>query len=144
MYVGKCAKAVACARHLILIAMCASVLGACAFRVDEWGDRSEGQQIMPVNYRTELVSFMRSYLSDPTDIREAVIAEPVMRTVGGRLRYVTCVRYSARENGNEYSPVHDRAVLYVDGRIDRLVEDGAEICTGANYAPFPELEKITR
>ncbi|HEY0236971.1 MAG TPA: hypothetical protein VGC86_18235 [Afipia sp.] len=144
MYGIEGAKAAARARRLILIAMCAATLGACAFRVDEWGDRTEGQQLQPVNYRTELVAFMRSYLNDPSGIREAVIAEPVMRTVGGRLRYVTCVRYSARDNGNEYSPVRDRAVLYVDGRLDRLVEDGTEICAGANYAPFPELEKLKR
>lgn len=138
------AKAAARARRLILAAISAMALGACAFRVDEWGDRTEGQQMLPVNYRTELVAFMRSYLNDPTGIREAAIAEPVMRTVGGRLRYVTCVRYSARDNGKEYLPVRDRAVLYVDGRLDRLIEEGAEICAGANYAPFPELEKITR
>ncbi len=132
------------ARRLILVAMCAATLGACAFRVDEWGDRTEGQQILPVNYRTELLAFMRSYLNDPAGIKDAVIAEPVMRTVGGRLRYVTCVRYSARDNNAEYSPVRDRAVLYVDGRLDRLIEDGTEICVGANYEPFPELEKLTR
>lgn len=144
MHVSERTKAAASARRLILIVMCAATLGACAFRVDEWGDRTEGQQLQPVNYRSEFVSFMRSYLSDPTGIRDAAIAEPVMRTVGGRSRYVTCVRYSARDNGGEYAPVRERAVLYVDGRIDRLVEDGAEICAGANYAPFPELEKITR
>ncbi len=144
MYGLEGAQAVARARRLILVAVCSIALGACAFRVDEWGDRTEGQQIQPVSYRTELVAFMRSYLIDPTGIRDAVIAEPVMRTVGSRLRYVTCVRYSARENDNEYSPVRDRAVLYVDGRLDRLVEDGTDICTGANYAPFSELEKITR
>lgn len=138
------AKAAARARRLVLVAMCSAALGACAFRVEEWGDRTEGQQIIPVNYRSELVAFMRSYLNDPAGIRDAVIAEPVMRTVGGRLRYVTCVRFSARENGNEYLPAKERAVLYVDGRLDRLVEDGAEICAGAKYAPFPELEKITR
>ncbi len=138
------AKAVARARRLIVVAMCAASLGACAFRVDEWGDRTEGQQILPVNYRTELLAFMRSYLNDPTGIKEAVIAEPVMRTVGGRLRYVTCVRYSAHDNNDDYSPARDRAVLYVDGRLDRLIEDGTEICAGANYGPFPELEKLTR
>ncbi|RTL49214.1 MAG: hypothetical protein EKK40_16095 [Bradyrhizobiaceae bacterium] len=138
------ARAVARARRLMLIAACSLALGACAFRVDEWGDRSEGQQSFPASYRTELLAFLRTYLNDPTGIKEAAIAEPVMRTVGGRLRYVTCVRYSARDNGSAYSPARERAVLYVDGRLDRLIEEGAEICAGANYGPFPELEKLTR
>jgi len=40
--------------------------------------------------------------------------------------------------------MHDRAALYIDGRLDRLIEKPGDICTGANYTPFPELEKLTR
>ena len=35
-------------------------------------------------------------------------------------------------------------MIYVDGRLDRLVENAGEICAGAAYAPFPELEKLPR
>jgi len=40
--------------------------------------------------------------------------------------------------------VRERAILYVDGRLDRMVENASESCAGAVYAPFPELEKMTR
>jgi hypothetical protein len=40
--------------------------------------------------------------------------------------------------------VRERAILYLNGRLDRLVEKADEICAGATYAPFPELEKLTR
>lgn len=141
------AAAIACARTVIAVGLCAAVLAACAFKSDDSlsysSGRGDGPQTFPSDYRTELLSFLRSYLNDPTGIRQAQIAEPVQRTVGGRLRYVTCLRYSARDAGG-YGPAKERAVIYVEGRLDRLMEDGAEICAGSNYVPFPELEKLTR
>ena len=141
----------ACARDavrtVVLAGLCAAVLGACAFKSDDSlsysSGRPDGPQTYPNDYRTELLAFLRSYLNDPSGIRQAQIAEPVQRTVGGRLRYVTCLRYSTREPGG-YSPPKERAVIYIDGRLDRLMEDGAEICAGSTYVPFPELEKLTR
>ncbi len=141
------AAAMAFARNTIAAGLCAAMLAACAFKGDDSlsysSGRSDGPQTFPTDYRTELLAFMRSYLNDPSGIRQASIAEPVQRTVGGRLRYVTCLRYSARESGG-YSAPKERAVIYIEGRLDRLMEDGAEICTGSNYVPFPELEKLTR
>ena len=72
------------------------------------------------------------------------MAEPVQRTVGGRLRYVSCLRFTPRESDGSYREARERAVLYVDGRLDRMVENAGEVCAGAAYAPFPELEKMTR
>ena len=72
------------------------------------------------------------------------MAEPVQRTVGGRLRYVSCLRFAARDCDGSYREARERAVLYVDGRLDRVVENAGEPCAGATYAPFPELEKLTR
>jgi hypothetical protein len=141
------AAAVAGARNLVLAGLCAAMLAACAFKGDDnvsySSGRSDGPQTFPADYRAELLAFMRTYLNDPSGIRQATIAEPVQRTVGGRLRYVTCLRYSARESGG-YGPTKERAVIYVDGRLDRLMEDGAEICAGSVYGPFPDLEKLTR
>ena len=34
--------------------------------------------------------------------------------------------------------------LVQDGRLDRVVENASEPCAGALYAPFPDLEKLTR
>jgi hypothetical protein len=72
------------------------------------------------------------------------MAEPVQRTVGGRLRYVSCLRFSARESDGTYRPPRERAILYVNGRLDRVAENAAELCAGAVYAPFPEMAKLTR
>jgi hypothetical protein len=72
------------------------------------------------------------------------MAEPAQRTVGGRLRYVSCLRYSAHEADGGYREPRERAVLYVDGRLDRLIENAGELCAGAGYAPFPDLMSLTR
>jgi hypothetical protein len=98
-------------------------------------DRGVSNQPYPGNHKREVLAFMRTYLNNPVGIREAQMAEPVQRTVGGRLRYVSCLRYTARES---------RAVVYVDARLDRVLENPGDACAGASYASFPELEKLTR
>ena len=107
-------------------------------------DRGLANQPYPANYKPELLAFMKTYLNNPVGVRNAAMADPVQRTVGGRLRYVSCLRYASREFDGTYQGVGERAVVYVDGRLDRIVEKGAELCAGATYAPFPDLEKLTR
>jgi hypothetical protein len=107
-------------------------------------DRGVSNQPFPNNYRAELLAFLRTYLNNPVGVRDAGMAEPVQRVVGGRQRYVVCVRYSARDSDGGYREPRERAVLFVDGRLDRIIENGLEPCIGAVYAPFPELEKMTR
>lgn len=107
-------------------------------------DRGVSDQPYPKNYRTEVLAFMKTYLNNPVGVHDAAMAEPVERTVGGRLRYVSCLRFAPRESDGGYRPARERAILYVDGRLDRIVENPSEPCAGAVYAPFPELEKMTR
>ncbi len=67
-----------------------------------------------------------------------------MRLVGGRLRYVSCLRFTPRESDGSYREPRERAILYVDSRLDRVVDNASEPCAGAVYVPFPELEKMAR
>jgi hypothetical protein len=107
-------------------------------------DRGVANQPFPDNYRAELLAFMRTYLNNPVGVHEAAMAEPVQRTVGGRLRYVSCLRFIPRETDGSYRNSRERAILYVNGRLDRVVENASDICAGAVYAPFPDMEKMTR
>ena len=72
------------------------------------------------------------------------MAEPIQRVVGGRLRYISCLRFSPRDSDGNYREPRERAVLYVDGRLDRIIENASDPCAGAVYAPFPDLEKMVR
>ena len=107
-------------------------------------DRGVSNQPFPNNYKNEILSFMKTYLNNPVGVRDAVMAEPVQRVVGGRLRYVSCLRFSPRDSDGNYREPRERAVLYVDGRLDRVIENAGDACAGAVYAPFPALEKMVR
>lgn len=41
-------------------------------------------QPFPANYRADILAFMRTYLNNPQAVHEAVIAEPVQRSVGSQ------------------------------------------------------------
>ena len=107
-------------------------------------DRGVGDQPFPANYRPELLAFLKTYLTNPVGVHDAALAEPVQHTVGGRLRYVSCLRYNPRDSNGSYPGVRERAVVYVDARLDRMLENAGDVCAGAVYAPFPEMEKMTR
>jgi hypothetical protein len=107
-------------------------------------DRGYSNQPYPNNYKGEILAFMRTYLNNPVGVRDALMAEPVQRTVGGRLRYVSCLRYTPRESDGSYRESRERAVVYVDARLDRVLENSGDACAGATYAAFPELEKLSR
>jgi hypothetical protein len=142
LHLGISAKRVAILLLPIALAACAGSDDARS--ISYTNDRGVANQPYPNNYRAELQAFMKTYLNNPVGVHDAAMAEPVQRTVGGRLRYVSCLRFTPRESDGSYHEPRERAVLYVDGRLDHVVENATEICAGAVYAPFPELEKLTR
>ena len=142
MHLGISAKHAAILLLPVVLAACAgSDEGSKSITYTD--DRGVANQPYPANHRAEILAFMKTWLNNPTGVRDASMAEPVQRTVGGRLRYVSCLRYTARDSGGAYRESRG-AVLYVDGRLDRIIENAGEPCAGAAYAPFPELEKLTR
>jgi len=108
------------------------------------GSQAGGSQPFPDNFRSDTLALMRSYLNNPVGVREASMADPVLREIGGRQFYVACLRFTPRETDGSYKGMRERAAVFVNGRGDRIVDRAGELCTGAVYAPFPELEKMTR
>lgn len=129
-----------------LLAGLAVAIAGCAStdNLSYTSDRDGTEQVYPANYRPELLALLKTYLNDPRGVREAMIAEPVQRKVGGRQRYVACLRFNARESDGGYRGVKERGAMFVDGRLDRLIEKPEDLCAGATYAPFPEMEKLSR
>ena len=106
-----------------------------------------GAERPPQNYKQDLLAFLRTYLNDPTHIRDAAVSPPVLKTVGPGERYVACVRYNARNSDGKYAGVKDGAAIYVVGKarpLPRRRRDTSELCKDAAYAPFPELQKLQR
>lgn len=120
----------------------------------ELKSRWEAQNVFPEGYRRDLLAFMHTYLNDPRQVRGAAVSPPVRKDVGPGERYVVCVRYNARNTDGKYTGSKDGAAIYVSGKLDRFIEatkelnEGAafarRLCQDAAYAPFPELEKMTR
>lgn len=108
------------------------------------GTQAGGPQPFPDNFRSDTLALMRAYLNNPVGVREASMAEPVQRELGGRQFYVSCLRFTPRETDGSTKGMRERAVVFVNGRADRVVDKASELCTGAVYGPFPELEKMTR
>lgn len=141
---GISAKRVAILLLPIALAACSSSGGDEGRSLSLFNDKPDTPQSFPANYRGEMLAFMRTYLNNPVGVRDAAMAEPVMRDVNGKMRYISCLRYSARESDGSYREPHERAVLFVNGRLDRLIEKGGELCSGVALAPFPDMEKMSR
>ena len=107
----------------------------------------QAHSVFPQNYRAEIVALMRTYLNDPTGVRDAFVSEPIQRTVEGINRYTSCVRYNAKKVGGQYAGSRDSMVLFRGGRLERIVDNEMVArgqCKDAAYTPFPELQQMAR
>jgi hypothetical protein len=124
----------------LLIAGCSS---------DWTRDRDASAQVhsvYPQNYKSEIIALMRTYLNDPTGVRDAFVSEPSQRTIDGITRFTSCVRYNAKKGGGQYAGNKDSMVLFRGGRLDRIADNEMvrAQCREAAYAPFPELQQMSR
>ncbi|WP_439368884.1 hypothetical protein ACRQ5Q_17300 [Bradyrhizobium sp. PMVTL-01] len=108
------------------------------------GTQAGGPQPFPDNFRSDTLALMRTYLNNPVGVREASMADPVLREIGGRQFYVACLHFTPRESDGSYKGLRERAAVFVNGRGDRIIDRAGELCAGAVYTPFPELEKMAR
>jgi hypothetical protein len=123
----------------------ALVLGACSHNAPSTEAAADSElNTPPADYKREILAGMHAYLNDPTGIRDAEIAQPALKTVGSFQRYVVCLRFNAKKRGNEYAGVKEIAAVFMVGRFDHFVDKAQEQCAGATYAPFPELQKLSR
>lgn len=141
-------------RNLILAL--AIVLGACS-NFDAWRNETarndEANKVLPTNYKTDILALMRTYLNDPTNVRDASVSEPAIKTFENADRYVVCLRYNAKKSGGQYAGSRDTIVTFRQGRLDRIIDvareprearQARELCKDMAMKPFPELEKLSR
>jgi hypothetical protein len=107
----------------------------------------EAQNISPQGYKQDLIAYMRTYLNDPSGIREAAVSQPALKDFGPGQRFMTCVRFNARKSDGKYNGAKEGVAVYVSGKLDRFFDvpkEAREMCKDAVYAPFPELEALKR
>jgi hypothetical protein len=122
-----------------------------------WEEREAVLNVYPNNYRADLLAAVHSYVSDPTNIRDAYVSDPEIRPIGRQNRYAACVRFNARNGDGRYTGSRDVLAVFVAGRFDQFVDPFAgpanssnqvnsikEVCGQAEYKRFPELEAMKR
>jgi hypothetical protein len=129
-------------------ALLAAGLGACASFSDEPSPEVkranwEAQNVYPQGYRSEILAYMRTYLNEPGNVRDAFISEPELKPMGLGNRYVSCVRYGPKRPSADNAASKDHIAVFVGGKLDAF-RDAKDGCSSVAYAPFPELERLTR
>jgi hypothetical protein len=119
----------------------------------------EAQNVVPENYRADVIAYMRNYLNDPTGVRSAAISQPQLRELPGGARYASCMRYDAKKTGSQqYAGLKTVLIVFISGRLDRVIEPPLsreprevgeavqirEACKDAVFMPFPELQAMRR
>jgi hypothetical protein len=136
---------------LLMTAVAAIALGGCTTEVgpsrDELKAKWDGENVFPQAYKQDLLAYLRTYLNDPSHVRAAAVSQPQLKYIGPGDRYVACVRYNARNTQEKYQGSKDGAAVFVAGKLDRFFDvpkEVRELCKDVAFAPFPELEKLTR
>lgn len=128
-----------------------SILAACSTSLElsqaDLRATWESRNVAPVDYKADIIAFMRTYLNDPTNVRNAGVTAPVRRTMPGDPgeRLVSCVRYSAKNMNGQYGATRIGAVVYANGRLDRFVDTPIvvrDICKEVAFQPFVELQNM--
>ena len=137
--------------ELLAAALAALAIGGCTTDVGpspaELQAKWESQNIFPQGYKQDLMAYMRTYLNDPSRIRDAAVSAPVLKDFGPGQRFMTCVRFNARKSDGTYAGSKEGVAVYVSGKLDRFFDvprEVRELCKDAAYAPFPELETLKR
>jgi hypothetical protein len=130
------------------------LLAACASQHDSLTPT----QTPPSNYKADITAFLRSYLNDPTNVRDASATQPTLQRVINSRLYVVCVRFNAKRSDGKYAGMMDTAAIFNNGRLDRFIDltpdetaadaelrtQQRDLCKPLAYQPFPELEHMTR
>lgn len=104
-------------------------------------DKKVVENIFPPDYKTQILNYLRLNLDDPTNIREAYLAQPVMKAYQETPRYIACVKFNAKDRGGEYE-ARQMTVFFFGGSATQFVETAPDLCANAAYQPFPELQKL--
>ncbi len=129
----------------------ALLLNACAGHHLGLGGNGDGDDggihAFPDNYKADILAAMHAYLNDPSGIRDAAIAPPVLKDVSGEgSRYIVCLRFNGKRDSGAYAGEQQIAAVFLAGRFDDFTDTktAREPCAGAAYVPFPELEQLKR
>jgi hypothetical protein len=95
--------------------------------------------IFPADYKKEVLTTLTPLLNDPNNVRDALISDPALVSIGNDQRYAVCVRANTRNAAGQYAGPKDRIGYFFGGHLNQLVAATPEQCGKAAYKPFAEL-----
>jgi hypothetical protein len=126
-------------------AVAAAALALCACSNFNFGGEKEKpveENLYPKNYKAAILDRLRAQLTDPRGIRNAVLAEPVLKPRDAITRYIACIRFDAKDDRGVYRGNKEYAAFFYGGEITQIVDATRDLCDKAPYQPFPELERL--
>ena len=130
------------ALRILFVAAAALAVAGCGSGEYLGKPKEPEPNIVPVNYKQDIIDTLRQTLDDPTNVRDAAVSEPTLMQIGREQRFASCVRANSRDTARQYTGVKVRIAVFFAGRLNQLVEAGKDQCVNAAYKPFPELEKL--
>jgi len=115
----------------MILAMAAAALAGCS------KDKQAAvidPNVLPTNYRSTLLAFLRQSLTNRADFRGAMISEPALKAVGPSQHYVVCLQFNPR------SQIKTKAAVFLSGQMTQFIDATPEQCADAVYSPFKELD----
>jgi hypothetical protein len=118
----------------MVVMLTAGALAGCGGLSKNQPAAAPDPNVLPANYRSGLVAFLRQSLTNRSDFRGAMISEPALKPVGPSQHYVVCVQF------NPQSAIKTKAAVYLSGQMTQFVDAAPEQCADAAYQPFKELD----
>ena len=75
-----------------------------------------------------------------TRVRDASIAQPVLKPMDKVPQYITCVRYSPLDSRNQPTGNETKLAIFLGGRLMQFLPGDPQVCAGLTYQRFPELD----
>jgi hypothetical protein len=139
-------------RGLLLIATSAAalaVLAGCSSleNLNPFGDSSSKDvavdpNLVPANYKAEIIATIPTLYADPSGIRDAYYSDPAIRPDTGATVYQSCVRFNPRGPGGQYLGDREYVAYYYGGHLSQFFRATDDRCAKAAYRPFPEIERL--
>jgi hypothetical protein len=125
-----------------LLLVGAAAISACSVGRLTGDDSSSDDpvNVSEASYKPDILAMLRVYINDPTQMRDAAISQPIGRT----RRFIICLQLNAKNRTGEYLGSKEYVAIFVQGRLDQLIEAKPEQCSTAAYRPFPEAENLSR
>jgi hypothetical protein len=132
-------------RTILALLMAAALLAGCGSMMDSFTflqtkEKPIPRDIMPANFKQEIMNTVPSVVSEQRGIREAYYSDPMLDPKVNT--YASCVRFNARDSSGVYEGAKEYAIYYYGGHLNQFVAADDGQCKAVNYKPFPELERL--